>query len=296
MHNPRLLAVGSSKLVAREIAGITRALLGGSLPLQIKLTSEIKAPSPDTFYICAITQEPFLRCVLPEKQLCVFDLHPTTRFFLDIARIPAGETVYVFNNLYPYTQLLIRECRELGIDKLDFRPLAFEEMPKDALMEELEKARWLIGVEPFVGKDLLLASPFREHLREDLTIIPGHRTASVASASHLLTGLAEYFQEHLKKEYWQLSSATPLSDSQQQEGLLTLARQTTGAIRLLQMASLEAIKQQIGTTAASPEEAIPACDCSAAAADEIRQNIEEQFATLSYLTDRLRRLSVPQPD
>lgn len=295
MHNPRLLAVGSSKLVAREIAGITRALLGGSLPLQIKLTSEIKAPSPDTFYICAITQEPFLRRVLPEKQLCVFDLHPTTRFFLDIARIPAGETVYVFNNLYPYTQLLIRECRELGIDKLDFRPLAFEDMPKDALIKELEKARWLIGVEPFVGKDLLLASPYREHLREDLTIIPGHRTASVASASHLLTGLAEYFQEHLEKEYRQLS-ATPLPDSQQQKDLLTLARQTTGAIRLLQTASLEAIKQQIGTTAASPEEEVPACDCGAAAVDEIRQNIEEQFATLSYLTDRLRRLSVPQAD
>lgn len=296
MNNPCLLAVGTSKLVAREVAGITRALFGDALTIRMERTRDIHAPRPDTFYICGLTQEPILRRVIPEKQLYVFDLHPTMRFFLDIARIPAGETVYVFNNLSPYIHLLIKECRELGIDKLDFRPLAFEEMPEEALMRELENARWLIGVEPFVGKELLLAPPYREHLREDLTIIPGHRTPSVASASQLLTGLAEYFQEHLTQEYQLLSDNPPLPAAEQERHLLQLTRQTAEVIRLLQSTSLEAIKQQIVTTAAPATEPAPDCDYEEESTARLCQHIEEQFATLSYLTDRLRRLSVPQTD
>lgn len=289
MNKPHLIAVGSSALVAREIADIASALLGSSLPVQTMLTTEIEGPAPDTFYICAITQAARLHDVLPATQLYVFDLHPTTRFFLDIAKIPAGETVYVFNNLYPYAELLIQECHELGIDKLDFRPLPFEEMSEDALMHQLEQARWLIGVEPFVGKDLLLAPPYREHLRHDLNIIPGHRTASVTSACQLLTGLAEYCQLHLKQEYQMLRTA----GAGQRKGLLALAREIEEITRLLQRSSLEAIKQQIGATKTFSQEPIPVCHYEEEPEDRLCSHIEEQFATLTYLTNRLRRLSIP---
>ena len=147
--------------MAHEIAGITSALLGPSLSIETMLTTEIEAPAPDTFYICAVTQEDRLRRVLPAAQLYVFDLHPTTRFFLDIAKIPAGETVYVFNNLDPYTELLIKECHELGINALHFRPLAFEEMPLPALLDELEQARW----PPRLSKRRSACSPSPARLR-----------------------------------------------------------------------------------------------------------------------------------
>lgn len=289
MNKPRLIAVGSSALVAHEIAGITSALLGPSLPIETTLTTAIEAPAPDTFYICAVTQEDRLRRVLPAAQLYVFDLHPTTRFFLDIAKIPAGETVYVFNNLYPYTELLIEECHELGINTLHFRPLAFEEMALPALLEELEQARWLIGVEPFVGKDLLLAPPYREHLRPDLTIIPGRRTASVTSACQLLTGLAEYHQLHLKNEYQALHTTA----EQTPKRLLALARKIEGITCLLQRASLEAIKQQIGNTTASDAGEVSDCPPEGTDDGDLCALIEDRFATLAYLTDRLHRLSRP---
>lgn len=289
MNKPRLIAVGSSELVAREIADIVSALLGPSLPIETMLTTDIKTPAPDTFYICAITQEDRLRRVLPVAQLYVFDLHPTTRFFLDIAKIPAGETVYVFNNLRPYAELLIEECHELGINELHFRPLAFEEMTLPSLLEELKQARWLIGVEPFVGKDLLLAPPYHEHLRPDLTIIPGHRTASVTSACQLLTGLAEYYQLHLQNEYQSLCATAEHTP----ERLLALAREIKGITRLLQRASLEAIKQQIGSTAAPDSDAGSDCLPEGTDDDDLCALIEDRFATLAYLTDRLHRLSKP---
>ena len=289
MNKPHLIAVGSSALVAREIADIASALLGPSLPIETTLTTAIEAPAPDTFYICAVTQEDRLRRVLPAAQLYVFDLHPTTRFFLDIAKIPAGETVCVFNNLRPYAELLIEECHELGIKELHFRPLAFEEMALPALLGELEQARWLIGVEPFVGKDLLLAPPYREHLRPDLTIIPGHRTASVTSACQLLTSLAEYHQLHLRQEY----QALRVTAEQMPKRLLALAREIEEITHLLQHASLEAIKQQIGTAAAPDAGEVSDSLSEETRADELCTLIEDRFATLAYLTDRLRRLSKP---
>ena len=123
MPELNIVAVGSSPLIAAEIQGLLREILGHFFTIDTVTTDSVQEAAPHTFYICANTQGKKLQSIIPPEQLFIWELHPTTRFFLDIAQIPAHSDVYVFNNLLPYTELLAKECQTLGIDTLNFHPL-----------------------------------------------------------------------------------------------------------------------------------------------------------------------------
>ena len=191
-----LAAVGSNLLVAAELRHILYSIIGRKLPIKEAVTSEIKTAEDNTFYICAKTQGPSLSKIVPASRLFVFDLQPTTKFFLNIAQIPACENVLVFNNRIEYAQLLINQCHKLGIDKLIFEVAAYEELSPAALHEKLSEAHYIIGVEAFTGSAILQSEKYKPYLRQDVKIISGQRTASVASANRLLLALSEYYYLH----------------------------------------------------------------------------------------------------
>lgn len=281
MKQPKIIAVGSSPLVAREIATILSPILSPlpQLKTDTAATGDICQPAKDTFYICANTQGTRLQNIVPQEQLFILRLQPTTRFFLDIAKIPAGETVYIFNNLLPYAKLLMQECQELGIDRLNFRPLAFKEMPEETVCQELSRAKWLIGVSPFVGKGILFSDRYRSYLRPDLKVIPGRRTASVASACRFLAALAHFYQRELQQE------KLPITTSAAEQ---SLASQTDQLTRQLQQASLEIIKQQINGPADEENIAAPANLPKEGAPSP---SMSEALKNLNYLVRRIERLA-----
>lgn len=281
MKQPKIIAVGSSPLVAREIATILSPILSPlpQLKTDTAATGDICQPAKDTFYVCANTQGTRLQNIVPQEQLFILRLQPTTRFFLDIAKIPAGETVYIFNNLLPYAKLLMQECQELGIDRLNFRPLAFEEMPEETVCQKLSRAKWLIGVSPFVGKEILFSDRYRSYLRPDLKVIPGRRTASVASASRFLAALAHFYQRELQQE------KLPITTSAAEQ---SLASQTDQLTRQLQQASLEIIKQQINGPADEENIAAPANLPKEGAPSP---SMSEALKNLNYLVRRIERLA-----
>ena len=207
--NLTLVAVGSNSLVAAELHRILRSILKLPLPIKEAITDEIKKDGSESFYICANTQGAAVAKIVHASNLFVFELQPTTKFFLDIAQIPAGETVLVFNNRTEYTQLLINKCHELGINQLNFEAAAYEELPESALQEKLSKARYIIGVEVFTGRAVLQSEKYKTYLRPDVKIISGQRTASVASASRLLLALSEYYYLYYAMSLTLLTMRTP---------------------------------------------------------------------------------------
>lgn len=205
--NLGLTAVGSSPLVAAELHRILKTIIGFSMPIDDTVTKAIEKVEPHKLYVCANTQGAALQKILPADKLFVFDLTPTTKFFIDIAQIPAGETVLVFNNLYEYTELLINKCRELGIDKLNFQTAAYEEMTKDDLHKALQAAHYIIGVDVFAGAAVLQSANYHRYLRPDVKIISGRRTASVASANRLLAAISDNYYKYFSDKLSALSAA-----------------------------------------------------------------------------------------
>jgi len=200
MRELRLMAVGSDALIADEIKKITESFLEGEIPIETITTEQVKGVDPESFYICATTQEETLSHVIPKEQLFVFDLHPTEVFFDAIAKIPPATDVYVFNNHLAYTNLLVRECRDRGMENLYFRPISFWEQPRREVLRLLRKAHYIVGVDCMMGSQTLFSDKYRFCLRNDVKIIAGRRAASARSAGRLLTGIAEYYEKEMHKE------------------------------------------------------------------------------------------------
>ncbi len=194
----KLTAAGSSPLIAEEIKSVAQSFLGAEIPIVTATTDEVKALAENIFCVCAVTQAEKLSRVVPADKLFVFDLHPTTKFFLDIARIPAGAEVCVFNNLLPYTKLLAEECRALGVDKISFHSIAYDDMPAAEVHSRLHRAEYIIGVDRLLEHVLL--KTYRADLRPDVKIIAGKRAASLNSAGKLLAGIAEFYRIALAEE------------------------------------------------------------------------------------------------
>lgn len=249
MSDLNIVAVGSSPLIAEEIREITKSILAVPLPITTRTTAEVTTAEPHTFYVCATTQGETLAKRLPQKQLYVFGMEPTTKFFLDIAKIPAGETVYVFNNLLPYTKILTERCQELGMTNLKFEPIAYEEMDGTEVAKRLQAAKYIIGVDIFVGDKVLQSAAYKKYLRPDVQIIAGTRTASVASANRLLAAIgAYYYREYMNRLY-------ALVDNKDEVMLKLISHDLGQMLEELQQSVLQTVTAQVGSKQKQPEEA-----------------------------------------
>lgn len=113
----------------------------------------------------------------------------------------------------------------------------------------------------------------------DLKVIPGRRTASVASASRFLAALAHFYQRELQQE------KLPITTSAAKQ---SLASQTDQLTRQLQQASLEIIKQQINGPADKENIATPANLPKEGAPSP---SMSEALKNLNYLVRRIERLA-----
>ena len=138
--NVKIAAVGSSSLIAEEIRDIARALLSERLPVILRRTEEIVDDRSADLYLCARTQYEQLSHIIPRERLFLMELQPDSPFFFAISRIPAGSDVYIFNNHLSYPKELAAYCRTLGMDQVNYIPLAFEELPKEELLRILSNA------------------------------------------------------------------------------------------------------------------------------------------------------------
>ncbi len=255
MNELKLIAVGSSALIAEEIKSEIASLIGEEIPIDTMTTDEVTRAQSNAFYICALTQECVLEKIIPRGKLFVLDLHPTTKFFLDIATIPSGERVCVFNNRLPYTQLLIKECLQLGIDQLQFEPVAYDEMPEREIGERLQAAQYIIGVACLMDERMLFSERFKHSLRADVKTIAGRRTASIKSAGRLLAGIAEFYSDRSSENVAHI-------------------------VQLLRQASNNAIVNRIGLSS------MPVDDSACGSNDA-----ESQRQVLLYLHEKFRKLA-----
>lgn len=264
MRKLNITAVGSSPLIATEIQSLVQEILGDAWLVDTAVTSSIKEASSDTFYICAVTQGKKLQAIIPQGQLFIWELHPTTRFFLDIARIPTGSDVYVFNNLLPYTKLLAQECQSLGIDSLHFHSIAYDEMTADEVCTHLAQAHYIIGVECLLSEGALLSDKFRSSLPPDVRIIPGHRSATIQCVGQLLAAIANFY-------------LAKLADAEDTENN---RQKITKVITALKEAASRAVTSRLGISAPLPvfDHDIPTSD------------FNEQQSLLRYLAQKLAHL------
>lgn len=276
--NVKIAAVGSSSLIAEEIHDIARALLSERIPVIPCRTEEIVDDRSADLYLCARTQYDHLSRIIPKERLFLMELQPDSTFFFALSRIPAGSDVYIFNNHIAYPKELAAYCRTLGMDQVNYIPLAFEELPKEELLRILSNAPYIIGVDRFVS--LLKQPPYAAVLRPNVRIIAGKRTASLRSAFAVLRSIAGILLNDLRAR-WRTEAHSPTQ-------LHEIAIDVDNAIDILQAGTIRTVVSQ---AAIAETDSIPAAHTHRELPPERLQDyISERLELLQFLHEKIDTL------
>lgn len=203
----KIVVAGSNQMNAEEVVDAMQLILGDVVKnVETVLTDAITDIQMADLFVCGKTQSEKLAHYVSSEKMIALDLMPTSQFFVQVARIPAGEDVYVFNSNLRYANRLVKSCKRVGINDVHFIMVGYEEMPKEAVIDALQKAKYIIGVAKLVGKTVLLSQQYAPYLREDLVIIGTNRVASMQSACLLIQWVAAYFHQSIAKQVSMITS------------------------------------------------------------------------------------------
>lgn len=223
----RIVAVGSNELIAEEVLNAVKVIIGDIAHITLATTASVQDDCGGDFFVCAVTQREPLSKVIPLEKLIVLDLRPTSEFFVQVSRIPSGETVYIFNSNIHYAQLLKKSCEAVNIRDVHFVPIAYEDMPSEEVTGKLRQAKYIIGVGKLVGKEVLLSEKYKTYLRSDVVIIGNTRVATMQSACLLMQRVTEYFHLMASKQIAglvaDLKSTGPSSANKNDEDFILIA-------------------------------------------------------------------------
>lgn len=186
---------------AEEVVDAMQLILGNVVRnAKIFTTTEITDDKIADLFVCATTQAAELAKRVPANKMIVLDLQPTSQFFVEVARIPAGQDVYIFNSNSRYGERLIDSCRRVGIREVNFKLLGYEEISEEQTIAALRQAKYIIGIARQVGEKVLLSSRYAEFLQPDVHITGIYRVASMQSACMLIQWVASYFHQAVTRQ------------------------------------------------------------------------------------------------
>lgn len=193
----RVMAVGGNQIIANEMLVAAKPILGTNVQLEAKLISQITNPTAADLFVCGLTRVADLVKVVPSGKVVGLDLIPDTEFFVRVAEIPHGENVHIFNNNTGYTNKIADFCKGYGINKVNFVPISYEDMPFEQVIAELKQAKFIIGLSNLVGKEVLLSPKYSEYLQPDVRIIAANRLTTIEAACSLMRWVTLFEHKNL---------------------------------------------------------------------------------------------------
>ena len=219
MQDIKVMTVAGDQLVADEVTGVVKRVLGESISIQGCPLGKLSGPDAADLFVCVSQRRGELAKFIPEEKLVGIDLIPYTHYFIELAKLPREQTVYVFGNTAQFTKMAADQCTTNGIDHLRFKNIPFEEIAADEVAELLGKAEIVIGPETLVGEKGILQQKYRQYINPACRIIAAQRMIEIESACELMkwVTLFSYRQlsikvvngmNHLMEKMQQISAIT----------------------------------------------------------------------------------------
>ena len=299
----KIAVAGSNQRNAEEVLDAMRLILGNIVcGASLVCTQEITDPLTADLFVCATTQADALALRVPQDRRIVLDLQPTSQFYVEVARIPAGARVVIFNSNSRYPQRLTESCRRLGIDHLQYEILAYEEMETAEIKKMLQRADYIIGIDRQVNEDVLLSAAYCAYLRPDVHIIGIRRVASMQSACMLIQWVASFLHQSVAAQVSGITSrlrSTVIhgnagSGSHDLAGVANeldlLLKESNRSVLTMHDAVMKSFANQIAPhlTVIDPERLVPARESNG---QEARQEIVQTLENINALSEKCFQLS-----
>ncbi len=182
----RLATVGSSQIVADELLAAVHQLLGKDVGGRAYAIREVSDHTVADLFVCLPTRVEEAAQKIPRDKIVALELVPDAYFYVQVALLPAGSQVFVFNNNTAQAEAIAKYCRQHGVTHVEYISLPYDELPPEELADKLGKARYVIGAQRIVGAGGVLTTKFGAGLRGDAAVIGANRIATTESVCALM--------------------------------------------------------------------------------------------------------------
>lgn len=181
----KLLLVGANESAAEELAKVVINTVGTLAEIQTATLTDYADFSAE-MYICFINREKEFTAKFGADRVIPIEMRPPASFFIEVARIPAGAAVIIFNNSQGGADVMLRLLAMYHLTHVHYDVVAFEEIPDQQAKDKLAQAQYVIGNEGYVAHGRPLYTRYGGVLRPDARIIASPpREASPESISRL---------------------------------------------------------------------------------------------------------------
>ncbi|MEA4902259.1 methyl-accepting chemotaxis protein [Desulfitobacterium sp.] len=247
----RISTIGSSLPVANELFRVTELFFSDKVEMVNKYDIR-KLPNnltEDLFIVLPTRVEQASQYVPREKVLGV-ELIPEVQLYVEVAKIPKGKSVGIFNNNTAQGNKILGYIQSYGLNHLNYTVIPFDELSEDQVKELIQENDVILGMGGFVGKDEVLYTKYREALKPGQQVISFQRTIKPQGIMDIIEQITLFSYRKMAKECQEVSV---LLNSRMQEVMAT-SENVTESMKQTDDSVKEAIKminkqtQQVAST------------------------------------------------
>lgn len=193
----RIITTAGDYLIANELMVAVQQILGNSFDVHACPINSLPEHTGADLFLCVSSRKTELAKKIPQDKIVGIELLPYNYFFIQVAKLPVGATVHIFNNSTSYAKKLEEYCGELSIDHIRFEYISYDEITEEEAGKRLAVAKFIVGVETIVGAEGVLNQKFKKYIQPDARIIAAKRIASVESACELMQWITSFGNKQL---------------------------------------------------------------------------------------------------
>lgn len=196
----KLVLIGVNRTAVKELEDVVVKTLGDWVENQLATLNDYTEYLGD-LYVCLINREKEVGERVGAERVVAVEMRPPVPYFVEIAQIPEGEQVIIFNNSTGGAKVLLNFLKMYRLDYLKFEIVPFEEIPEQETKERLATAKYITGNEGFTTPGKALYQMFGEVLKPGVTVIASPpREATPQSLSRLTNRVIVLAQKKSSKD------------------------------------------------------------------------------------------------
>lgn len=183
-----LLLIGANEATTAELVSLVDATLSTTAVYEKATLSNYQNFDVSKFdlVVCFANRYDEMVKKYGKEIVVAVEFVPPTDFFVAVSRIPAGETVVIFNNSMSGANVTLKFLKYYKLDHVNYKIVPFDECSDSETKEALNNANYIIGTDGYVSAGKALYTKYNQYLKPDVIVIPSPpRSATAESVSAL---------------------------------------------------------------------------------------------------------------
>lgn len=268
-------AVGGDMAIATELQHAADLIIGKHGCGIAAISDRINDNDDIDIFLCTPTRIEELAQKVDKHKIMGLELTPPSKFFVDVALIPAGQTAYIFHNNKRGGSTFEKKCLEMGIVHINYAYIPYQEINEEEIIGLIGEAKYILGAKSLIGETGILMQKYAKYLDKSVKLIAADRIPTIDATASIMRKITEMEQKKLSSTIASLIQNV----SQQMQEITAVTTEVVSSIES-EANSIEkmqvALKQEMEKLANITD---------------IAKNLTEAAASIGSIADSIRHIS-----